>query len=536
MRILFFIDTLDAGGKQRRMLELIQYLKKQPGYDIALVVMDNEIHFKYVYDIGIPVKIMKRKYVKYDPFLFINFYRYCKFFKPDIIHTWDYMTTIYAIPTKLICMVPIVNSMIADSKKRYKTFSLNNLFFKTSIRFSRVILSNSESGLRAYNVNLAKAKVIYNGVRLERFQQIHIQKEIRDLLDIKTTYAIIMVASFSKFKDYDLFLDVAIELEKIRTDVTFVGVGDGTEFNHIQQRIVNEQIGNVILTGRKIDVEPIIASSDIGILFTNTDLHGEGISNSIIEYMALGKPVITTDTTGGSKEIIIEGETGFCTERNTEKIIALISLLLNDAKLRVSMGEKGKERINSSFSIERMGKDFDFVYKEVFLQKKLFQEIKAAKHNTKGLIFIISFRICNYFTRNWFLRIIGIPFRLLYKLNIQWLLGIDIPDTTKIDYGFQVMHGQGLAVNGETIIGRNVLVRQNTTIGNAKKDGGCPIIGDNVEIGANSVIIGEISIGKNSIIAAGSVVVKDVPEYVIVGGNPAKIIKSIKNENSHHSS
>lgn len=532
MRILIFTDTLSLGGKQRRIMELIQYLIQQPGYELAIVTTDDDVHFKYVYEFGIPIKVIKRKYLKYDPLLFLKFYRYCNSYKPDIIHTWDKMTTFYALLAKLINKTPIVSNLISDSNKREKKWTFDSIFFSIDIYFSDIILANSHAGILAYNCLNPKTKVIYNGVNLERFNQKIDAKKVREELGVKTVYMLIMVASFSDFKNYNLFIDVAKELGRIRDDVTFVGVGDGPNFSKIKKRIKDENVSNVILTGKQDHVEQVISASDLGILCT----YSEGISNSIIEYMALGKPVITTDTTGGSKEIIIEGETGFCTEPSTEKIIALIILLLNDAKLRVSMGEKGKERINSNFSIERMGKDFDFVYKEVLVQKNIFQEIKNIKHNTKGLVFIISFRLCNYLTKNWFLRIIGIPFRLLYKLNIQWLLGIDIPDTTKIDFGFQVMHGQGLAINGETIIGRNVLVRQNTTIGNARKDGGCPIIGDNVEIGANSVIIGEISIGKNSIIAAGSVVVKDVPEYVIVAGNPAKTIKSIKNEDSYYSS
>ena len=55
--------------------------------------------------------------------------------------------------------------------------------------------------------------------------------------------------------------------------------------------------------------------------------------------------------------------------------------------------------------------------------------------------------------------------------------------------------------------------------------GNAPIIGDNVNIGSNTCIIGEITIGDNVVIGAGSVVVKDVPSNVVIVGNPARIIK-----------
>lgn len=366
MRILFFAESLQTGGKERRLLELIRYLTQQTDHEVALVLTEDEIHYKNIHELSINLKIIKRKYIKYDPRPFIQFYNFCRHFKPDIIHTWGKMTTFYAIPAKIICRVPIVANLIADSKRRFKSHSLDSLFFNAGIFSSNILLSNSKAGLLAYNVKTPKAKVIYNGVDLERFRQKFDTALEREVLGVKTEFVVIMVASFSIHKDYDLFINVAKEIGRIRDDVTFIGVGDGGEWKRIQQRIKDEHINNVLLTGNQSNVEPIIATADIGLLCT----YSEGISNSIIEYMALGKPVITTDLNGGSKEIVIEGVTGYCTNRSAETIVATITLLLNNAELRVSMGIKGRERIASHFSINRMGKDFEIVYKEVLSRKR----------------------------------------------------------------------------------------------------------------------------------------------------------------------
>ena len=80
-------------------------------------------------------------------------------------------------------------------------------------------------------------------------------------------------------------------------------------------------------------------------------------------------------------------------------------------------------------------------------------------------------------------------------------------------------------VHPRTKIGHDVKLHQNTTIGSATTGGKPPVIGNNVVIGANCVVIGEIKVGDNSVIGAGSVVVKDVPANAIVVGNPAKVIK-----------
>lgn len=365
MKILFFTETLFFGGKERRLLELISFLKKTTNHTIVLALTEDQIHYDYIYELDVPIVILKRKWTKYDPLPFIRFYKFCGEYKPDIIHSWGRLTTFYSIPTKLLRGIPLISSMIADSNRGYGVFSLKYLFLKADILFANKILSNSLAGLKAYGINNSKAKVILNGVNLVRFQQVYETGSVKKEYGIKTRLIVVMVAAFTGFKDYNLFLDVARNLGKSREDVTFVGVGDGSEFQHIQRRINEEMITNVILTGSQRNVERIIAASDIGLLCT----YSEGISNSIIEYMALGKPVISTDINGGSKELIIEGETGYCIERNVEKISFTLNILLDSADLRKSMGDKGKERIMSHFSIERMGEEFCAVYEEAMTAK-----------------------------------------------------------------------------------------------------------------------------------------------------------------------
>ncbi len=358
MKILFFIEAFGFGGKERRLMELIHYLRHNTDFELAMVLTESRIHFEMIHELKVPVKIISRKGLKRDPRVFREFRKFCQDFQPDIIHTWGFMTTFYAIPAKLMLRIPLISSMITVARREFSVISLNNLFFKISCSFSDAIISNSEAGLHAFKIKSKKAKVIYNGVRFERFQQAFNWKEIRNSLGIKTSFVVVMVATFSRFKDYDLFLNVAKEINKSRKDITFLGVGGGPELIRITDRMKNENIENVVLTGRRSDVEQIIAASDVGLLCT----FSEGISNSIIEYMALGKPVIVTDLKGGSKELVINGETGFCTERDILKVVDLINELIDDQVLRNSMGKKGKERITRFFSIKRMGEEFVDLY------------------------------------------------------------------------------------------------------------------------------------------------------------------------------
>ena len=90
MKILFFIETLRSGGKERRLIELLIYLTKTQIISSARTDR-NEIHYDYVKDLGIPIEIIKGIPEK-DPSLFFRFYKIAKI-QSDIIHSWGTMTT-----------------------------------------------------------------------------------------------------------------------------------------------------------------------------------------------------------------------------------------------------------------------------------------------------------------------------------------------------------------------------------------------------------------------------------------------------------
>lgn len=102
--------------------------------------------------------------------------------------------------------------------------------------------------------------------------------------------------------------------------------------------------------------------------------------------------------------------------------------------------------------------------------------------------------------------------------NLRRKYGADISPAAFIGAGMKVNHFIGIVVRSECIIGRNLNLRQNTTIGrkDSTSEFGFISIGDNVDIGANSCIIGNIKIGDDVIIGAMSFINKDVPSRVIV--------------------
>lgn len=87
--------------------------------------------------------------------------------------------------------------------------------------------------------------------------------------------------------------------------------------------------------------------------------------------------------------------------------------------------------------------------------------------------------------------------------------------------------GGGLVIHANAVIGENCEIMQGVTIGNnaLKSREEVAVIGNNVTLCAGSKVIGHVTVGDNVVVGANSVVVKDIPKNAIVGGIPAKIIR-----------
>lgn len=370
IKILFFIGSLGSGGKERRFIELLYYLKADEKYEILVVTTSKEIHFPIFKSLNIPVKNLKKnKYLDNKTFPF-EFYKISKDFKPDIIHTWGRIQTFYVLLSKILRKTILINAQITNASP--KITLLNRILDRINFLFSDIILSNSYAGIEAYNPPKKKTQVIYNGMNMNRFKNLPDPELIKEKYKIYTKFTIVMVANFSENKDYDFFYRVANEVITIRDDVTFIGVGyfhkKSDLYIHCKKLInVNPRI---LISGLIFDVEALVNACDIGILFSNADKHGEGISNSILEYMALRKPVIANDT-GGTKEILKNGENGFLIKNETIKEVSeKISFLLNNPGMREKFGNNGKKLIEEQFTLQKMGETFEKLYLNVLLSKK----------------------------------------------------------------------------------------------------------------------------------------------------------------------
>jgi putative colanic acid biosynthesis acetyltransferase WcaB len=156
----------------------------------------------------------------------------------------------------------------------------------------------------------------------------------------------------------------------------------------------------------------------------------------------------------------------------------------------------------------------------------ILQDWEANRGNAKSRTALLLYRVAQG-VRRWpaLLRWLGSPLVALYTISVEWEMGIELNLKSRIGPGLRIYHGTGLVVHEAAVIGKDCILRHCTTIGMKNGPDDCPTLGDNVDVGCNTILMGRIHIGNGAVIGAGSVVLNDVAAGDVVAGNPARSIK-----------
>jgi len=156
----------------------------------------------------------------------------------------------------------------------------------------------------------------------------------------------------------------------------------------------------------------------------------------------------------------------------------------------------------------------------------ILQDWEANRGNWKSCWALLLYRTAQAVQRQPApLRWLGAPLVAMYVYLIEWEMGIELNLKSRIGPGLRLYHGPGLVIHEKVVIGKNCVLRHCTTLGMKNGPDDCPVIGDRVDIGCNTVVMGRIRVGDGAVIGAGSVVLHDVAPGDVVAGNPARSIK-----------
>jgi serine O-acetyltransferase len=142
--------------------------------------------------------------------------------------------------------------------------------------------------------------------------------------------------------------------------------------------------------------------------------------------------------------------------------------------------------------------------------------------------YVFWMRTCRFARGHPLLRFVLYPESRAVLRHYTYKYGIDIPYTTSIGSGFYIGHFGAIVVNERAVIGDNCNLSQQVTIGQLNRGPrkGYPVIGNDVYIGPGAKVAGAVRIGNDVAIGANSVVIDDVPDHAVVVGVPGSIVSS----------
>jgi glycosyltransferase involved in cell wall biosynthesis len=357
-KILYVVDSLPFGGAERQLSLLLKYLP--PTWNTRLVSLNNGPYYQVLLDQKTAVVIYKRR-SRFDLVPILQLYSEIWRYKPDVIHSWSWLCSALVLPVckifHIFLIVSIRNAGMSH-RRRWRT--------RIAMLLSDLVVANSYAGLSAFRAPKRKSVVVYNAMDPDRLQLI--RRESNTPTGITT---VIMTARISPFKDFITYFEAARRLSAQEPGCwKFVAIGAGDDNDRKKLRMLADDLvdtGVVDLLEAGLEVLPYVNEANIGVLLSASSFR-EGFSNSIMEYMACGLPVICSDS-GGNRELVIDSETGFVIPpENVDSFVKKLAFLKNHPDISRKMGSAGQERLTHLCSIERMIGDYEALYNELLCE------------------------------------------------------------------------------------------------------------------------------------------------------------------------
>lgn len=281
-----------------------------------------------------------------------------------LVHTHDFYTNIFGMTAATLAGVRV---RIASKRETggMRTPMQDRI---EAAAFSRAdaIVVNADAvreHLVSRGIDAKKITVIHNGIDLDRFAATVDRDEVRQRYGIPTERLLVTLVANLRHavKNVPMLLRAAAGV-----DAEFVIAGEGDLMTELRSLAAELSVAErVHFIGRSTDVPSLLAASDIGVLTSDN----EGFSNSILEYMAAGLPVVATDV-GGAREAIIDGETGFVVPPNdANELAAKLNDLFGDDAKRSQFGNAGRRRVEEHFSREVQLAATVELYERLFAEK-----------------------------------------------------------------------------------------------------------------------------------------------------------------------
>ncbi|MHB8773323.1 MAG: glycosyltransferase [Syntrophales bacterium] len=362
------IDEIDTptGGTEKQLLLALERLDRQKIHPYLCVLNDSmwlRDHFDVcpVYRVGMPT--LK------SPMALISLFRFVSFLKKQKIGIVQTHFTRSNQIGVLAGRLAGVKTVISTRRNQGYWHTQTALFLQKRLnRWVNLFLANSndtkEWATRTEGIPPEKIRVIHNAINLGPFEILGEEErsEYRKRFEIPSDSKVIgIVANLRSVKRIDVFLHAARIVLNEFPGVRFIVVGEGPERNALEG--LSREVGlnrAVLFLGKRQDIPPILNMIDVGVLSSQS----ESFSNSLIEYMAAGLPIVSTDV-GGCRELVSNGGNGFLVPSGNPDALAggILNILRNPNC--VTSGKVNRRIVKDKFSMGAILRSYEDLYLEV---------------------------------------------------------------------------------------------------------------------------------------------------------------------------
>lgn len=393
LRLLFVIDELDIGGTEQQLLELVKRIDRRKYVPLVCCFRPGRVA-KEIEAAGVPVLTIKKR-AKVDLRLILSLWRLMRRERIDLVQTYLFTANTWARLAAILARVPLIvtSERNVDMWEEWYKRVLGRMLDRWTTR----TIANSQA-VKDYLVKKGiapeKIVVIYNGVNLARFHGPASSAAVKTALGIPAHHHVVgFLARLEPAKDPHTFLQAAALLAEKSQDISFLLIGGGSLQGDLEQTACRLGIGErVVFTGPQRDVPRLLAACDVLVMSSLK----EGMSNTIMESMAAGKPMVATRV-GGNAELIQDGETGFLVPtRDPAAMVSAIHEILTNPTRAEAMGRQAEARVAQLFSVDAMVAATERLYAELERAVQHFQPALTPHLSTNQAEGTIAFVVSQF--------------------------------------------------------------------------------------------------------------------------------------------
>jgi len=383
--VLVMVDSFDMGGAESQTVLLARLLLSDGRYGVHVACLRREgALLPEIESLGLGEIPEFRLTSFYDLNMLKQLRAFRSFLRKhqiDVVHPQSFYTNVFAITGAFLERVPARIAFRGDTGG-WRT-EAQEFVERWSYRLSHLIHANSDAVkkfLVQQGVPERKIMTVYNGLDMSRVMPppSTTREQALALFGLPDNRPLITIVANIRheIKNHRMFIRMAQRVREAFPQAAFVLAGEGELTEEIKAVAASAGLADdTFFIGRCDKIAELLFVSEICVLTS----WAEGFSNSILEYMAAGRPVVATDV-GGAREAIAHGESGYVVKSDDDERMAehVLSLLKDPERAR-EMGNRGRERVREHFSDHAQLKNTTAMY-ERLLSRSTRHAPGALKH------------------------------------------------------------------------------------------------------------------------------------------------------------